>query len=154
MSFQETCDFIFKLYLYADNAKMIHYTIDSMHGHELADDVRDTIIEFADDLAEQYFGYYGKPRFGQLSVKQEIKTTGSGTGYYIVNGYGATVKTRHWMVMTHTLILNHAQRLSHTVITTASSQMDQQQFQLPERAMLLAAVILRVTVLSRTVYVV
>ena len=75
MSFQETCDFIFKLYLYADNAKMIHYTIDSMHGHELADDVRDTIIEFADDLAEQYFGYYGKPRFGQLSVKQEIKTT-------------------------------------------------------------------------------
>lgn len=73
MSFQETCDIIFKLYLYADTAKMIHYTINSMHGHELADDVRDTIIEFADDLAEQYFGYYGKPRFGQLSIKQDIK---------------------------------------------------------------------------------
>ena len=73
MSFQETCDIIFKLYLYADTAKMIHYTIDSKHGHELADDVRDTIIDFADDLAEQYFGYYGKPRFSQLSINQEIK---------------------------------------------------------------------------------
>ena len=52
---------------------MIHYTIDSMHGHELADDVRDTIIDFTDDLAEQYFGYYGKPRFNQLSINQEIK---------------------------------------------------------------------------------
>lgn len=73
MSYQETCDIIFKLYLYADTAKMIHYTIESMHGHELADDVRDTIIEFADELAEQYFGYYGKPRFGQLSIKHDIK---------------------------------------------------------------------------------
>lgn len=73
MSYQETCDMIFKLYLYADTAKMIHYSIDSMHGHELADDVRDTIIEFADELAEQYFGYYGKPRFGQLSIKHDIK---------------------------------------------------------------------------------
>jgi hypothetical protein len=52
---------------------MIHYTIESMHGHELADEVRDTIIEFADELAEQYFGYYGKPRFGQLSIKHDIK---------------------------------------------------------------------------------
>ena len=73
MSFQETCDIIFKMYLYADTAKMIHYTIESMHGHELADEVRDTIIEFADELAEQYFGYYGKPRFGQLSIKHDIK---------------------------------------------------------------------------------
>ena len=73
MSYQETCDMIFKLYLYADTAKMIHYSIDSMHGHELADDVRDTIIEFADELAEQYFGYCGKPRFGQLSIKHDIK---------------------------------------------------------------------------------
>lgn len=73
MSFQETCDIIFKLYLYADNAKMIHYTIDSMHGHELADEVREAIINFSDELAEQYFGYYGKPRFGQLSLKHDIK---------------------------------------------------------------------------------
>jgi DNA-binding ferritin-like protein len=73
MSYQETCDIIFKLYLYADTAKMIHYSIDSMHGHELADEVRDTVIEFADELAEQYFGYYGKPRFSQLSIKHDVK---------------------------------------------------------------------------------
>ncbi len=73
MSYQETCDIIFKMYLYADNAKMIHYSIDSMHGHELADEVRDTIIECADELAEQYFGYYGKPSFNQLSIKHDIK---------------------------------------------------------------------------------
>lgn len=75
MSFQETCDVIFKLYLYADTAKMIHYTIDSMHGHELADTVRDAIIEFADELAEQYYGYYGRPRFSQLSINHDIKVT-------------------------------------------------------------------------------
>lgn len=73
MSFQETCDIIFKLYLYADTAKMIHYSIDSMHGHELADEIRDAIIDFADELAEQYFGYYGKPNFNQLSIKHDIK---------------------------------------------------------------------------------
>ncbi len=73
MSYQETCDIIFKLYLYADTAKMIHYSIDSMHGHELADEIRDAIIDFADDLAEQYFGYYGKPNFNQLSIKHDIK---------------------------------------------------------------------------------
>ena len=73
MNFQEVCDIIFKLYLYADTAKMIHYTTDSMHGHKLADEVRDTIIGFTDDLAEEFFGYYGKPRFGQLSIKHDIK---------------------------------------------------------------------------------
>ena len=73
MNFQTICDVIFKLYLYADNAKMIHYTISTMHGHELADDVRDAIVDFADELAEQYFGYFGRPRFGQLSVKQDIE---------------------------------------------------------------------------------
>lgn len=72
MSFQEVCDMIFKLYLYADSAKMVHYTIESMHGHELADQVRDNILDFVDELAEQYFGYYGKPRFGQLSLNHEI----------------------------------------------------------------------------------
>lgn len=73
MNYQEICDVIFKLYLYADTAKMIHYTIESMHGHHLADEVRGEILEFADELAEQYFGYYGKPRFSQLSLKHDIK---------------------------------------------------------------------------------
>jgi DNA-binding ferritin-like protein len=44
-----------------------------MHGHELADEVRDTIIDFADELAEQFFGYYGRPNFNQLSIKHDIK---------------------------------------------------------------------------------
>ena len=44
-----------------------------MHGHELADEVRNTIMDFADELAEQFFGYYGKPRFEQLSIKHDIK---------------------------------------------------------------------------------
>ncbi len=73
MNFQEVCDIIFKLYLYSDTAKMIHYATDSMHGHQLADEVRDSILEFADELAEHFFGYYGKPRFGQLSIKHDIK---------------------------------------------------------------------------------
>lgn len=73
MSYKEICDIIFKLYLYADTAKMIHYSINSMHGHELADEVRDEIIDLADELAEQYFGYYGRPSFNQLTIKHDIK---------------------------------------------------------------------------------
>ena len=72
-TYQTVCDTIFKLYLYSDTAKMIHYSIDSMHGHELADQVRDDIIDFADELAEQYFGYYGRPSFNQLSIKHDIQ---------------------------------------------------------------------------------
>lgn len=72
MNYQEVCNIIFKLYLYADAAKMVHYSIDTMHGHELADEVRNVIIDFTDDLAEQFFGYYGKPRFGQLTIKHDI----------------------------------------------------------------------------------
>ena len=72
MKIDEICDVIFKLYLYADNTKMIHYYTDSNHEHELADQVRDTILSFADDLAEQTFGYFGKPSFSDMSLKQEI----------------------------------------------------------------------------------
>lgn len=73
MDYKDVCDIIFKMYLYADSAKMIHYSIETMHGHELADQVRDEIIDFADELAEQYFGYFGRPRFGQLSIKHDIR---------------------------------------------------------------------------------
>ena len=72
MRMYEICDIIFKLYLYADNTKMIHYYTDSNHEHELADKVRDTILSFVDDLAEQTFGYFGKPSFGDMSLKQDI----------------------------------------------------------------------------------
>ena len=70
-------DIVFKLYLYADAAKMIHYTTDSNHSHELCDTVRDTIIDFADELAEQSFGYYGKPDYSSMTKLNslEIKET-------------------------------------------------------------------------------
>lgn len=70
--YQKVCDTIFKLYLYGDMAKMIHYSTDSAHGHKLSDEVREAIVEFADDLAEQFFGYYGKPRFDELSLNVDV----------------------------------------------------------------------------------
>lgn len=75
MDFKTICNSIFKLYLYADNCKMIHYSTDSNHEHELADKVRDCIIDFTDNLAESTFGYYGKPKFNDLSINQDISTT-------------------------------------------------------------------------------
>lgn len=72
VTIDKICDVIFKLFLYADNTKMIHYSTDSNHGHELADEVRDNIYDFVDNLAEQSFGYYGKPTFNDMSIKQNI----------------------------------------------------------------------------------
>lgn len=66
-------DAIFRLYLYADTCKIIHYTTDKNHGHELADEIRNEIIEFVDEFAEQFFGYYGKPRKSELTVKLDVK---------------------------------------------------------------------------------
>lgn len=73
--FEDICDLIFRLYLYADMTKMIHYSTESNHCHELCDDVRDDIIEFADSLAEQYFGYHGKPSFNDFTLEHNIKST-------------------------------------------------------------------------------
>lgn len=70
---QKICDEIMKLYLYADMTKMIHYSTDTNHEHELCDEVRDGIVEFADTLAEQFFGTDGKPSFGDFSLKHEIR---------------------------------------------------------------------------------
>lgn len=72
MNFKQICETIFRLYLYADVAKMIHYSTDSNHCHELSDELRDCIIKFADEFAEQTFGYYGKPRFSDLTVKVDV----------------------------------------------------------------------------------
>lgn len=54
---------------------MIHYSTDSNHEHELADKVRDSIIDFTDNLAESTFGYYGKPKYNDLTVEQSISMT-------------------------------------------------------------------------------
>lgn len=72
MTYKQVCDTIFQLYLYSDSAKMVHYTTDSNHGHELADKIRDSIIDIADNVAEMYFGFYGKPKFSDLTLKQEV----------------------------------------------------------------------------------
>lgn len=69
------CDLVFRLYLYADMTKMIHYSTNSNHCHELCDQVRDEIVEFADNLAEQYFGYQGKPSFTDMSLKHDVQMT-------------------------------------------------------------------------------
>lgn len=75
MDFKLVCDSIFRLYLYADVCKMIHYSTDSNHAHELSDDLRNTIIDLSDELAEGFFGFYGKPRFSELTVKLDINST-------------------------------------------------------------------------------
>lgn len=77
MNFQTICDIIFKLYLYADAFKMIHYCTELTSGfaHGKCDEIRVLITIFADDLAEQYFGYAGRPDFDQLSLKQDINTS-------------------------------------------------------------------------------
>lgn len=75
MDFKVLCDSIFRLYLYADNCKMIHYSTDSNHEHELADKIRDNIIDFTDELAESTFGFYGKPKFNDMSIKHDIQVT-------------------------------------------------------------------------------
>lgn len=72
---KEVCDILMSLYMYADVTKMIHYTTDKNHAHELCDTVRDDIVSFADDLAEQYFGYSGKPDFGDFDFNQSINKT-------------------------------------------------------------------------------
>lgn len=41
--------------------------------HELSDHVRDAILTFSDDLAEQYFGLMGKPSFEQLTLDLDVK---------------------------------------------------------------------------------
>lgn len=63
MNISIVCKTIFRLYLYADTVKKIHYVAKSNHIHELCDEIRDSIVDFADSFAEQYFGYSGKPEY-------------------------------------------------------------------------------------------
>lgn len=72
---KEVCDIVMSLYMYADVTKMIHYSTDKNHAHELCDIIRDDITSFADDLSEQFFGYSGKPTFSDFSFNQNIKST-------------------------------------------------------------------------------
>ena len=77
MNIKEICDLILKLNLYAAQTKKIHYYTEKKSIHELCDDVQDEIKDFADDFAEQMFGYYGKPKFNDFKSfkKIDIKET-------------------------------------------------------------------------------
>lgn len=66
-------DAIFRLYLYSDTCKIIHYTCEKNHTHELSDKIRNAIIDFADQFAEQLFGYNGKPNKSELTIKLDVK---------------------------------------------------------------------------------
>lgn len=72
---KKICRTVFMLYQYADMTKMIHYSTEKNHIHELCDDVRDAIVDFADELAEQSFGFYGKPSFDEMDLNQPVNVT-------------------------------------------------------------------------------
>lgn len=65
-------DSIMKNYMYADWVKTIHYATTSNHIHELCDKVRDDIVDFTDSLAEQFFGFHGKPEVADFSIENNI----------------------------------------------------------------------------------
>ena len=73
MNRKDIANIVMRLFLYADMCKMIHYTTRKMHCHKLCDEVRDTIMEFADDLAEKAFGHTGKPNFNDFSLRLSVK---------------------------------------------------------------------------------
>ena len=73
--FDLVCNTIMKLYTYANMTKMIHYSAKTDHEHKLCDDVKSALESFADKLAEQYFGYYGKPSFSDFSLNQDVQKT-------------------------------------------------------------------------------
>lgn len=75
MQIEEICNVIMRLYLYADNLKMIHYSTSGNHYHQLCDSIRECIIKFADELAEEIFGYYGKPKYNDFKLNQQINQT-------------------------------------------------------------------------------
>lgn len=63
---------IMKMYLYADLFKAIHYSTEKHWGHELCDDSQDNIRKYIDELAEQVYGYYGKPKFSDFTLSHDI----------------------------------------------------------------------------------
>ena len=73
MNKKDIANVVMRLFLYADMCKMIHYTTRKMHCHKLCDEVRDCIMEFADDLAEKGFGHTGKPNFNDFSLRLSVK---------------------------------------------------------------------------------
>lgn len=83
MELKGICEIVQKLYIYADETKKIHYTTPKNHTHELCDEVRDTILDFVDDFAEQMFGIFGKPSFNDFVSFSKITVDSSDDLYKI-----------------------------------------------------------------------
>lgn len=73
MKYGDLCGCIVRFQLYADSCKMIHYTCQESHIHELSDKLRDTILEFSDSFAEQSFGLFGKPEMNDFNCVNSLK---------------------------------------------------------------------------------
>lgn len=73
MNIKNVAELVMKLYLYSDMCKMIHYSAKKMHEHTQSDDVLNIIRDYADRIAENCFGFIGKPTFNDFSLEQPIK---------------------------------------------------------------------------------
>ena len=79
---RELISLVFRLYLYADLTKKIHYATEKSHIHKLCDEVRLSLTDFADNLAEQIFGFYGRPskdlfpKLSSLDISDDLDLSG------------------------------------------------------------------------------
>lgn len=72
MNIKNFCDSIMRMYLYADMIKAIHLSTDIHWEHEFCDQAQDKIRDYIDQLCEQVFGYYGKPKFSDFKLNIDI----------------------------------------------------------------------------------
>lgn len=72
MNTKEFCDSIVRMHLYSNMVKYIHLTTDIARLHTICDEVEGEIRKFVDSLCEQYFGYYGKPKFSDFKYTSNI----------------------------------------------------------------------------------
>lgn len=72
MNIKSFCDSIMRLYLYADMIKAIHLSTDIYWEHEFCDESQSKIRDYIDELAEQVFGYYGKPSFTDFKLDLNV----------------------------------------------------------------------------------
>lgn len=72
MDIKNFCDSIMRMYLYADMIKAIHLSTEIYWEHSLCDDAQDKIRDKIDELAEQIYGYYGKPKFTDFKLDLDI----------------------------------------------------------------------------------
>lgn len=72
MNYQLFCELIFKLYSYKTMCKIIHYTTETNDEHRLIDEIYYDLGRTTDDIAEQFFAFYGKPKTNQLNLQNDI----------------------------------------------------------------------------------